>query len=100
MLKLSKQDLLKKIGEKITDNDLATELLEDVEDSFDTTDTTEYEKRITELETQLTDVKTKYKERFLQGTNEGEGNKKDPEPDTKPEPRKFENLFDENGGIK
>lgn len=96
---MSKQDLLKKIGEKITDNDLATEILEDIDDSFDTTDTSKYETRITELETQLQDAKTKYKERFMQGTNEGE-TKKDPEPDVKPEPRKFENLFDEKGGIK
>lgn len=100
MLKMSKQDLLKKIGEKITDDDLATEIMEDIEDSFETTDNTEYETKITKLETELKDVKTKYKERFLQGTNEGDGNIKDPEPDTKPEPRKFENLFDENGGIK
>ena len=97
---MSKQDLLKKIGEKITDDDLATEIMEDIEDSFETTDNTEYETKITKLETELKDVKTKYKERFLQGTNEGDGIKKDPEPDTKPEPRKFENLFDENGGIK
>lgn len=101
MLKLSKEELKKKIGEKITDDDLATEILEDIEDSFDTTDNTEYKTKITELETQLKDVKTKYKERFLQGTSGEDKNKKDDEePDVKPEPRKFENLFDENGGIK
>jgi len=99
MAKLNKEDFKKKYNERIEDVDLITELLEDVEDSFDGTDTTELETQISELQTQLTDVKQKYKERFLQGTELKEENKQKEENETN-EPRKFENLFDEKGGIK
>lgn len=70
MAKLSKDELLKKITEKITDEDLVIELMEDISDSLDVS--TEEEKKvledkITELELKLEDLKTKYKERFLKG---------------------------------
>ena len=34
-MKLSKEDLKKKVSELITDNDIAIELLEDIEDSME-----------------------------------------------------------------
>ena len=105
-MKLSKKDLLKKINEKITDVDLATELIEDVEDSFEGADTTELEQQIEDLQTQNTELKQKYKDRFLKG-NDGDidPNKKKPtnevEDEDEPEqPKKFEDLFDEKGELK
>lgn len=72
MAKLSKDELLKKITEKITDEDLVIELMEDISDSLDVS--TEEEKKvledkITELELKVEDLKTKYKERFLKGND-------------------------------
>lgn len=105
-MKLSKKDLLKKINEKITDVDLATELIEDVEDSFEGVDTTELEQQIEDLQTQNTELKQKYKDRFLKG-NDGDidPNKKKPtnevEDEDEPEqPKKFEDLFNEKGELK
>ena len=63
-MKLSKEEMKKKISEKIVDNeDLVIELLEDIEDSFEdgTPDLSELE----ELKTKYEELKGKYKERFL-----------------------------------
>ena len=62
-MKLSKEDLKKKVSELITDNDIAIELLEDIEDSMEVAevDTTQ----IDELQAKLNDLQQKYKERFL-----------------------------------
>ena len=67
-MKLSKDELKAKIDEKITDEDLKIELLEDVEDSIeDVVDEAEkvlkedYDKVLSEL----ADLKEKYKARFL-----------------------------------
>lgn len=105
-MKLSKKDLLKKINEKITDVDLATELIEDVEDSFEGADTTELEQQIEDLQTKNAELKQKYKDRFLKG-NDGDidPNKKNPtnedeDDDVPEEPKKFEDLFDEKGELK
>lgn len=105
-MKLSKKDLLKKINEKVTDVDLATELIEDVEDSFEGADTTELEQQIEDLQTKNAELKQKYKDRFLKG-NDGDidPNKKKPtnedEDEDEPEqPKKFEDLFDEKGELK
>lgn len=70
MAKLSKDELLKKITEKITDEDLVIELMEDISDSLDVSAEEEkkvLEDKIAELELKLEDLKTKYKERFLKG---------------------------------
>lgn len=70
MAKLSKDELLKKITEKITDEDLVIELMEDISDSLDVSYEDEkkvLEDKINELELKLEDLKTKYKERFLKG---------------------------------
>lgn len=70
MAKLSKDELLKKITEKVTDEDLVIELMEDISDSLDVSYEEEkkvLEEKINELELKLEDLKTKYKERFLKG---------------------------------
>lgn len=70
MTKLSKDELLKKITERITDEDLVIELMEDISDSLDVSSEEEkkvLEEKINELELKLEDLKTKYKERFLKG---------------------------------
>lgn len=75
MAKLSKDELLKKVSEKVMDEDVQIELLEDITDSFETEtiDTSSEDKeRITELENQVKELKTKYKERFLKGSDEKE----------------------------
>lgn len=105
MSKLTKKDLLKKINEKITDVDLATELIEDVEDSFEGTDTTELEQQIEDLQTQNVELKQKYKDRFLKGDDTNiEPNKKkqtnEVDGDEPEQLKKFEDLFNEKGELK
>lgn len=83
MAKLSKEELKKKIDEKISDEDLKIELLEDIEDSFNDEAIKEYEARFeaekADLEAQIAnekayimDLKARYKERFLKGSDEKE----------------------------
>ena len=73
-MKLNKEDFNKKIDEKITDEDLKIELLEDIEDSMTETSGEEtVEKSVyEELKTQHEELKKKYKERFLKGTDNKE----------------------------
>ena len=66
-MKLSKDELLAKINEKVMDEDVKIELIEDITDSFEVDDSNwneEYEKRITELEDKYKNLQEKYKERF------------------------------------
>lgn len=75
MAKLSKEELIKKVSEKVMDEDVSIELMEDITDSFntETVDTSSEDKaRIEELETKLKEIKDKYKERFLKGSDEKE----------------------------
>lgn len=67
-MKLNKEELKKKVSEIVTDNDIAIQLLEDIEDSFEVNeaDNTEVE----ELQKKLEDLQEKYKTRFLQGNSE------------------------------
>lgn len=67
-MKLSKEELKKKIDEKIEDEDLKIELLEDIEDSVEIKDESEetYSKEDYEsLKAEVEELKKKYKERFL-----------------------------------
>lgn len=71
-MKLSKEDLIKKISEKITDNDLSIELLEDIEDSFTSDNSKEledYKTKYEALENQHLDLQKRYKERFTMPIN-------------------------------
>lgn len=67
-MKLSKDDLIKKINDKVMDEDVKIELMEDITDSFEEGSTSEDTQRITELEEKYKTLQEKYKERFLQGT--------------------------------
>lgn len=67
-MKLSKEELKKKIDEKIEDEDLKIELLEDIEDSVDIAeDETEKVEKTAydEVVAERDEIKRKYKERFL-----------------------------------
>lgn len=79
-MKLSKEELKKKIDEKIGDEDLKIELLEDIEDSVEIKDETEetYSKEDYEsLKAEVEELKKKYKERFL--SSEEKEEEKEPE---------------------
>lgn len=69
-MKLSKEELKKKIDEVIADEDLKISLLEDIEDSMtevesegETVTKEEYDKVVSERD----EIKQKYKDRFLSG---------------------------------
>ena len=68
-MKLSKDDLIKKINDKVMDEDVKIELMEYITDSFEEGSTSEEDtQRIEELEEKYKTLQEKYKERFLQGT--------------------------------
>ena len=64
-MKLSKEELKQKVNELVTDNDIAIQLLEDIEDSMEVgeVDTS----KIDDLQAKLDDLQEKYKQRFLKG---------------------------------
>ena len=66
-MKLSKDELISKINEKVMDEDVKIELMEDIADSVEAEGSTNEEdkQRIEELETKYKDLQEKYKERFL-----------------------------------
>ena len=98
-MKLSKEELKQKVNELVTDNDIAIQLLEDIEDSMEVgeVDTA----KIDELQAKLDDLQEKYKQRFLKGDEVSTEvvEKKEVEEDEE-EPRKYEDLFDEKGELK
>lgn len=69
-MKLSKEELKQKVTELVTDNEIAIQLLEDIEDSMEVgeVDTT----KIEELQAKLDDLQEKYKQRFLKGDDKKE----------------------------
>lgn len=73
-MKLSKEELKAKVNELVTDNDIAIQLLEDIEDSMEVgeVDTT----KIDELQAKLDDLQEKYKQRFLKGDDKKEAEDK------------------------
>lgn len=86
-MKLNKEELKKKVNEIVTDNDVAIQLLEDIEDSFDesaevdNTKVDELQARIDEQQAKIDDLQEKYKERFLTGDKEEKTEDKKPEED-------------------
>lgn len=78
-MKLSKDELKQKVNELVTDNDIAIQLLEDIEDSMEVgeVDTA----KIDELQAKLDDLQEKYKQRFLKGDDkkDAEDKKEDDE---------------------
>ena len=73
-MKLNKEDLKKKVNEIVTDNDVAIQLLEDIEDSFDAevdnSKIDELQAKIDEQQSKIDELQEKYKERFLAGNKE------------------------------
>ena len=78
-MKLSKEELKKKITEVVEDEDTQIALLEDIEDSFvESEDGEKVEKQAYEdLKIKYEDIKTKYKERFLKGEDVKEDEEKE-----------------------
>ena len=71
-MKLSKEELKQKVNELVTDNEIAIQLLEDIEDSMevgevDTTKIDELQAKLDDLQEKLDDLQEKYKQRFLKG---------------------------------
>lgn len=94
-MKLSKQELKQKISDSITDNEeLVISLLEDIEDSMTEGDNQTVidetkAKELEELKWKYEDLQRKYKERFLETTEE---NKEDE--DKEDEELKEEKIID------
>lgn len=78
-MKLSKEDLKAKVNELVTDNDIAIQLLEDIEDSMEVgeVDTA----KIDELQAKFDDLQEKYKQRFLKGDDKKDAEEKKEEVD-------------------
>ena len=76
-MKLSKEELKSKVNELVTDNEIAIQLLEDIEDSMEVgeVDTA----KIDELQAKLDELQEKYKQRFLKGDDkkDAEGKKEE-----------------------
>lgn len=72
-MKLSKDELIQKINEKVTDEDVKIELMEDITDSFEvTSEEPKEDERVAELEEKYKNLQEKYKERFLKGSEVAE----------------------------
>lgn len=86
-MKLSKEELKKKITEVVEDEDTQIALLEDIEDSFvESEDGEKVEKQAYEdLKIKYEDIKTKYKERFLKGEDVKEYEDKEDDEELKEE---------------
>lgn len=87
-MKLNKEELKKKIDEKISDDDLKIELLEDIEDSIDVSeDETEKVEKTAydEVVAERDEIKRKYKERFLKGEEVKEDENKEDDEELKEE---------------
>lgn len=73
-MKLSKDELKQKVNELVTDNEIAIQLLEDIEDSMEVgeVDTA----KLDELQAKFDDLQEKYKQRFLKGDDKKEAEDK------------------------
>lgn len=83
MAKMSKDELISKINGLEIDDNVKIELMEDVTDSFEVseTDNTELE----EVKTKYEELKTKYKERFLKGDDKEDKEEKEDDEEMKEE---------------
>ena len=69
MTKLSKDEIITKIEDKLGDNEeLKIELMEDITDSFneDKSELIEMENKFEDMKSKYEDLQAKYKERFIQ----------------------------------
>lgn len=67
-MKLSKDELKNKVNELVKDNDVAIQLLEDIEDSMESGEIDNSE--LEALQAKFDELQTKYRERFLKGDEE------------------------------
>ena len=74
-MKLSKDELKNKVNELVQDNDVAIQLLEDIEDSMESREIDNSE--LEALQAKFDELQTKYRERFLKGDEEKEVKKKE-----------------------
>lgn len=88
-MKLSKEELKAKVNELVTDNEIAIQLLEDIEDSMEVAEVDT--SKIDELQAKLNDLQEKYKKRFLEGKEEEKTEEKEEE---KTEELKEEEIVD------
>ncbi len=86
-MKLSKEEFKSKIDEKISDEDLKIELLEDIEDSMDVSDDSEKVEKSAydEVVAERDEIKRKYKERFFKGEEKEESEDEEKEEELKEE---------------
>ena len=77
MAKMSKDELVSKINGMEIDDNAKIELMEDVTDSFEVTETDNTE--LDEVKTKYEELKRKYKERFLKGDDKEEKEEKEDE---------------------
>lgn len=108
-MKLSKEELKKEIAELVENEDAQIKLLEDVEDSFEVVESEQNDeieslkKDLLARDDEIAELKRKYKERFLKGEEVEEVAEEKTEDITEEvieEPRKYEDLFDEEGELK
>ena len=73
-MKVSKDELIQKVNEKVMDEDVKIELMEDITDSFEVEKETDTEDTqiIEELEEKYKNLQEKYKQRFLKGDEKEE----------------------------
>lgn len=64
-MKLSKDELKNKVNELVKDNDVAIQLLEDIEDSMESGEIDNSE--LEALQAKFDELQTKYRERFIKG---------------------------------
>lgn len=91
-MKLSKEELKKKIDEVVQDDEIKISLLEDIEDSMEVSDESEKVEKSAydEVVAKYEEIKQKYKDRFLKGEEPEE--KEDEE--TEDEELKEEEVID------
>jgi len=110
-MKLSKDELKKEIAELVENEDAQIKLLEDVEDSFEVVESEQNDeieslkKDLLAKDDEIAELKRKYKERFLKGDEVAEEVVEEPATEditeeVIEEPRKYEDLFDEEGELK
>ena len=73
-MKLSKDELKNKVNELVQDNDVAIQLLEDIEDSMESGEIDNSE--LEALQAKFDELQTKYRERFIKGDEEKEVDEK------------------------
>lgn len=68
-MKLSKDELIKSITDKLSDNENCVSILEDISDSF-CDDVTPLENRISELETENQRIETEWRNKYISRFND------------------------------